>query len=309
MNAKLEPLTFTVPLALSACRQAEQFRRYQTTPGKAKQVYLNTLAVYAVNFYLQCRGFETDLESGDSWNPVMQTLMDVADLEIKSGKLECRPVLPGTASVFVPAEVWSERLGYVAVLFDQSLRKATLLGFAPQVQTENFPLHQLHTLEELPLYLSHQEPSRSSQLSQWLENVFEAGWQALEQLWVPPQPALNFRGIPPTQNRDALASITRGKVLQFGEHSEAEQVALLVEILPTADSEIDIFVKICSLSRHSYLPPHLQLMVLDETETTVMQAQARSTKAIQLQFSGQPGEHFSIKVTLDNISKSEPFVI
>ena len=308
MNAKLEPLTFTVPLALSACSQAEQFQRYQSSPDKAKQVYLNTLAVSAVNFYLQCRGFETDLEASDSWNPVMQTLMDVADLKMKSGKLECRPVLPDATSVFVPAEVWSERLGYIAVLFDQSLRKATLLGFAPQVQTENFPLAQLQTIEELPIYLSQREPSVAPvKLNQWLQNVFEAGWQAVDQLWVPPQPALNFRGVPSTQNRD-LASITRGKVLQFGDHLEAEQVALLVEILPSA-AEVDISVKVCSMGRHSYLPPHLQLMVLDESETVVMQAQARSTKNIQLKFSGQPGEHFSVRVTLDNMSKSEPFVI
>lgn len=306
MNAKLQPLTFTVPLGLSAYRQAEQFQRYQTSPTKAKQVYLNTLAVYAVNVYLQCRGFETNLEASDSWNPIMQTLMNVADLKLKFGKLECRPVLSGTASVFVPAEVWSERLGYVAVLFDHSLQTATLLGFTSQVQTENLPLPQLQPLEELPLYLNNQPTVAPVNLSRWLDQVFEAGWQAVEQLWMPLSPALNFRGLP-TQNRDALASITRGKVLQFGEPPEAE-VALLVEICPKS-AEMDISVKICSLGKHSYLPPHLQLMVLDETGTAVMQAQARSTKTIQLQFSGQPGEHFSVQVTLDNMSKSEPFVI
>jgi hypothetical protein len=60
INSDLEPWIFTVPLALEAHSRAEEFRRYQSNPGKAKQVYLNTLAVYAVHVYLQCRGFETD---------------------------------------------------------------------------------------------------------------------------------------------------------------------------------------------------------------------------------------------------------
>ena len=130
MNPVIEPWIFTVPLALEAHSRAEQFRRYQSNPDKAKQVYLNTLAVYAVNMYLQCRGFETDLETSDSWNPAMQMLLDTADLVVKNrGRLECRPVLPNAEVVCTPAEVWSERIGYVAVRLSESLREATLLGF------------------------------------------------------------------------------------------------------------------------------------------------------------------------------------
>jgi hypothetical protein len=55
-----ESLTFTVPLSSSAHHLAEQFCRQQSNQKKAKQVYLNTLAVSAVNFYLRCMGVETD---------------------------------------------------------------------------------------------------------------------------------------------------------------------------------------------------------------------------------------------------------
>ena len=86
MNSEIDAWTFTVPLALSAHARAEQFQRYQSKPDKAKQVYLNTLAVYAVNVYLECRGFETDLEQSASSDPVMQMLMDVADLVVVEEK-------------------------------------------------------------------------------------------------------------------------------------------------------------------------------------------------------------------------------
>ncbi len=155
MNAKIEPLSLSVPLGLAAHAQAEQFRGHQSDRRKAKQVYLNSLAVYAVNACLQFRGFETDLSNSASWEPLMQTLMDVADLSVKNqGKLECRPVLPGEEAVWVPAEVWSERIGYVVVQLDQSLRKATVLGFVEKVEAQELPLSQLRSPEALLEHLS-----------------------------------------------------------------------------------------------------------------------------------------------------------
>ena len=77
-------LTFTGPIFPEARHQAEQFYRQQATPEKGEQVRLNTLAVSFVNFYLECMGFETDLENSDSWNPVQQTLMDAAALCLKN---------------------------------------------------------------------------------------------------------------------------------------------------------------------------------------------------------------------------------
>ena len=150
MKPTIETLTKTVPLAFSAHSIAQQFYSHQSNHCKAKQVYLNTLAVYAVNVYLQHLGFETDLSESASWDPLMQTLMDVADLEVKNyGKLECRPVLLGKEVVYFPAEVWSERIGYIAVQLNESLKEATLLGFAEKVDKSELPLSQLRSLEDL----------------------------------------------------------------------------------------------------------------------------------------------------------------
>ncbi|MEK0195486.1 DUF1822 family protein, partial [Microcoleus anatoxicus] len=125
---------FAVPLTSKALKLAKSFQEQYESPAKARQVYLNTLAVYAVDTYCQCLGIETDLEASDSLNPVMQTLMDVADLEITGiGKLECRPVLPTDENCYIPADTWENRIGYVAVEIDESSREATLFGFYPTI--------------------------------------------------------------------------------------------------------------------------------------------------------------------------------
>jgi Protein of unknown function (DUF1822) len=59
----IEAATYKLSLPLIARIKAEQFRAKQANSLKAKQVYLNTLAVIAVNYYLNCLGWATKLES------------------------------------------------------------------------------------------------------------------------------------------------------------------------------------------------------------------------------------------------------
>jgi hypothetical protein len=299
MNSEIEPLTFTVPIALEAHSKAEQFQRCQPNPQKSKQVYLNTLAVYAVNFYLQCRGFETNLERSSSWNSVMQILMDVADLAVGNrGKLECRPVLPGADFVYIPAEVWVERIGYVAVQLNESLREATLLGFIEKVESSELPLSQLRSLKELPEYLNSIQPRVN--LSQWFENIFEAGWQAVESLLSkePTGLAYSFRG----------PSVKRCKLIELG--SLSQSVAVIVEITEESEQEMGITVEVQPPKGQTYLPANLQLMVLDEDGETVIDAYTRSdNKTIQLEFGGEAGDRFGVKVALGDVSVTENFVV
>ena len=300
INPNLEPWTFTVPLALEAHSRAEEFRRYQSNPGKAKQVYLNTLAVYAVNVYLQCRGFETDLERSDSWNPMMQMLMDTADLLVKDhGKLECRPLSPEAEVVGVPPEVWEERMGYVAVQLSESLREATLLGFVQKVAKSEVPLSQLRSLGELPGYLHKIKPVVN--LSQWFEDIFEAGWQAVEALLgEPTELAFNYRS--------ASLDVRRCKQIELAtaDHS----VALIVALTGESKQDMDISVEVQPSNGQIYLPANLQLMVLNEDGEAVMDIHAGSdNKTIQLEFGGEAGDRFGVKVALGEVSVTENFII
>ncbi|MCL1474990.1 DUF1822 family protein [Argonema antarcticum] len=296
------PFTFTVILGAEAHRLAEQFRKHQRQQEKGKQVYLNTLAVYAVKFYLDCLGLETDCQASDSFDPVAQTLMDVADLEVKNlGKLECRSVLPEQEFVYIPAEVWSNRIGYVAVQMTKSLTEVVVVGFTKTATTENLPISELRSLDEFPDFISQIRQPQPVNLSQWLHNIFEAGWQTVEALLLPPQAqlAFNFRGTDGVRRRGKFLELERA----------GKQVALCVGLKPVDESEVNIVVEVYPTGNQNYLPPDLQVMVLDDEGIAVMEAQARTTKNIQFEFSGELGERFSVKVGLGDVSITEGFVI
>lgn len=309
-----ESLTFTVPLGSSAHRLAEQFRRKHCNQKKAKQVYLNTLAVSAVKFYLRCMGIETDWEASQSWNPVMQTLMDVADLDVTGlGSLECRPVLP-TQVIRIPPEVWSDRIGYVAVQLDQSLLEATLLGFTKTAPfTGELPFSQLRSLEDLLEHLSQIRQLESVKmrvnLSQWFENLFEAGWQSLETLLGTNQENLAFR----LRSAFQLTApfVKRAKLIDLGLQLGSQSVALLVAIAPEADRKVGILVQVHPVGGETYLPSNLRLILLSESGVTLQEVQSRTQdNYIQLKrFRGLAGECFNIQVAFGDASVTETFVI
>ncbi|MBD2042886.1 DUF1822 family protein [Microcoleus sp. FACHB-672] len=307
MNPPTKFLTYTVPLGLAAHSRAEQLRCHQSNAAKAKQVYLNSLAVCAVQLYLQWHGFETDWENSDSYNPATSTLMDVADLIIPNyGKLECRPVLPNTEVISIPEEVWSNRLGFVCVQLHESLREATVLGFVQEITTKDLPINQLQSLDEFILYLNQFQQSASIkqpiQLSPWFQNIIEAGWETLETLLASPQPqlAFNFR-------RAQKASVERGKLLKL--EQAGERIVLFVRLTPADDSEIDVSVEVLSAESQIELPQNLQLIILDENEKPVMQAEAGSSESLEFQFSCVPGERFSVKLVLGEAIVTELFAI
>lgn len=320
MNNMTAPLTFTGSISPEARWRAEVLSTQQATRKKGEQVRLNTLSVSFVNFYLQCMGFETDLKSSDSWNPVQQTLLDVADLEVKNlGKLECRPVMEGTQVIYVPPEVMSNRIGYLAVEISQSFREATLLGFTQKVSTDWFSISQLQCLRTFHEYLENLSSIKPDKLAslgivrrkhlvnleQWFENIFEVGWQPIETLLgtYPANLSLNLRSTP-------QANVWQGKLIDLGVQHQNQSVVLVVSLSPEIDRKMDILVEVHPEKGQTYLPSNLQLMALDEEGATVMEAIARNSNSyMQLQFSGSFGERFSVKVVLGDVSAIENFVI
>ncbi|MBD1821004.1 DUF1822 family protein [Cyanobacteria bacterium FACHB-DQ100] len=312
---------FTVPLAARVHQQAEQFRRQYTDGQKAKQVYLNTLAVQAVNYYLQCIGIETDWEASHSANPVMQILLDVADLNIRHrGKLECRPILPNAQTCPVPVEAQSDRIGFVAVQLNESLTEATLLGFSPTLQTGRLMLRQLRSLDELPSYLHSLAPVNQAivTLRQWLDEYFEAGWQAAEMLLFAQalSPAYSFRSAESDTDLSDPSTQTRGaKLIQLDGSPEPQTVALLVSLIPEEDvssqaSHVRVVLQVHPIGDQVYLPEGLELTILLEEGQIQQSVQARSTDDyIQKQLMGSFGERFSVNITLGNASYVESFVI
>ena len=293
-----------MPLTASTKRIAQQFAREQPTPPKAHQVYLNTLAVGTVNNYLQILGIPTDLTASGSWNASVRLAADVADLWLTGlGSLECRPVEPGALTCQIPPEVSFDRIGYVIAEIDHQGENATLLGFSqtPMTDQDELVLNQLRPLQELPAYLHQCRPVVN--LSQWFQGVFETGWQTVETLFGQDQPelAFGFRDQPP-------GVVKRCKQIELG--TEGEMVFLMVAITEDSDLKMHLMVKLNPAQGKTYLPPNLHLSLLDEHGNILREANVPDkNQTIQFMFRGEPGDHFSIKIALQDVSVIEDFVI
>lgn len=325
MNSQTDILTYTGPIPPSAKLKAEELCSHFPQANKAEKVRLNTLAVLFVNSYLELMGVETDLEASDSQNILYQMYLDIADLSLKNeAYLECRPVLEGENSVYIPPESHSNRIGYVAVQISESFREAKILGFIKEVQNEYVPINQFQSLENLLEELEkleeleHQQESNDASaitsnlkevqskminLSQWFDNIIDAGWQEISTLFNTTEANLAFA------TRSAKSNVvSRGKLINLGTNIE-KQVILIVTATPENDGEMDVVVEVHPIVEETYLFPHLSLSVLDSDGEAVMQAHTRdNNKNIQLEFSNDLDESFSLKLTLGDVSIIESFI-
>jgi hypothetical protein len=316
----IQPKPISVPLGQQAHDLARQFAAQQTTSFKGKQVYLNTLAVYAVHQYLKWLQIDTDLTQGDSWNPGLRSLFNTADLIVPNiGKLECRPILVGEETFSIPAESLEDRIGYVAVQFSEALNEIQLLGFlsaaaVPQTHKpirirDLYPLEML--LDYLTPVLTPQPDSRRVNMTQWLQEIFEAGWQSLETL-LTSYPELSLAYSRSSRNSDSQNSNTAkgAKLLDLGMTLGSQAVVLLVAIAPDTERGFNIQVQLHP-SREQHLPSQIKLLLLSQTGAVLQEIQARSQdNYIQMrQFWGSAGETFRIQVSLDSVSLTEHFTL
>jgi Protein of unknown function (DUF1822) len=305
-----ENCALPLPIDRVARHTAQKLAQQQPTSEKAEQVLLNILAVFTVNYYLDLMSIATDWQKSDSCNPVIRLCANVADLELPGiGRLECRPVLSSQDSCYIPHETWNERVGYVVVQIDEELLEAKILGFVPQVQTEQLPLSQLQPLEALIEYLDQLKQSAVltlTNLSQWFNSIVDGSWQTVESLLSQPllRPMYAFRG------SETMSGTRRAKLIDLGIQIANQPVMLIVEINPQLNQQTNIRLQLHPVGNQIYLLPGIELKVVDELGGIFLEAQARSAdNYIQLQFSGEVGERFSVKIGLDDASITEHFVI
>lgn len=318
---QLHDFSLALPITQTARETAKEFTtQVQFLLEKVEQVNLNTLAVCVVDDYLKMMGIDTNITASDSWNPVLRLCADIADLEVTEiGRLECRWVRSPADKCNIPPEVCEDRIGYVVVQFDESLHEATLLGFTPRA-IAHLPINQLQPLEDLLAHLSELKLAAERnpamvELSQWFNGVFETGWQNIEAILGSARAnlAFSFRRsdtLIGETNENREDRVRRAKVIDLGMQLAGHSVALIVELRLVSDQKIDILLQVHPTGSQIYLPPQLQLTVLDASEQLFLEAQARKAdNYIQLQFSGKPGEKFSVKVTLASDSIMENFII
>ncbi|NER48331.1 MAG: DUF1822 family protein [Symploca sp. SIO1A3] len=303
MSILTEHLTLTVPITKNAYQLADQFKREQQEPDKAQQVYLNTLAVSAVDYYLQCIEVQTNLAASYSWNPAVRSLLDIADLLVTDwGRLECRPILPGESLCQVPPEDLEDRVGYVVVEINQETNRAKLLGFAPTALGGVLEINQLASLEQLINQLPEAEVVESEvvNLRDWWQESFAAGWQGVQEL-VAPQRRLAFR-------KTEVKQQERAKLIDLGLELAGNAVVLIITVWEIDEKAASIRAQVYPTGDALTLPPNLKLSVLAETGEVFKEVTARSDdEFIQYQFEAQRGDDFGIQLALGEVSCREKF--
>ncbi|MDY6936088.1 MAG: DUF1822 family protein [Cyanobacteriota bacterium] len=308
-------MAFSIPLPLSAHKLARQHSQKSPSRDRAKQVYLNTLAVFAANSYCQSLEIETDFGASDSQNPFFQTVMDIADLELVNlGKIECRPVLNREEFVRVPIEVWEDRIGYLAVALDDALTEAVFLGFLETVRAENVDRRQWQSIDDFLVTIDRLENPQPTRLDRWFDRIFPAGWQTVETIRSAlqtdrPQASFAFRSDSTTSQK-----VTRGKILDLsGNLLDAEpddrRLGLFVSIEPSTTADKEIAVELRPGGDRTYLPEALLVQILDSTGKAIMQSEAGQSESLEFEFGAKSGDEFGVKVSLDRVSITETFAV
>lgn len=312
----IEDFSLSLPITATARNTAQRFASQQSSSEAAERVRRNTLSILVMDNYLEMMGIPTNLEASDSWHPVVRLCADFADLEIVGvGKLECRSLRAGESTCYMPPEVWEGRIGYTVLRLEEDGRSATILGFVKKVSTENLALDLLEPIENLCDAIAVlREPSESpiSNLSNWLQDLFESGWQELETLLGNNQPQVAWR----SANRSTISNpssnqteVRRGKAIDLSDYLPNCQVALVVTTWQESENKTNIRLAVYPVIG-IYLPQFLKLVLLDETGNIFKEIESRSIdNFIQFEFYGDVGEHFSAQVIFAELVVTEDFVI
>jgi hypothetical protein len=186
--------TITIPLSEGDRALAQSFAQQQLTETKTNQVYLNTLAVLAMNHYLELLGIPTNLKQSQCWSVINQFCADIADLNLpKLGFLECRPISIHQDFCQIPLEVMSDRIAYCIVQISEDRKAGKLLGFVANPKSPRITIEQLGSLDNFLIFLANYQPK--IKLYQWLENKIDEQWQTLEALLLPKKLAFRHSSV------------------------------------------------------------------------------------------------------------------
>ncbi len=199
--------------------------------------------------------------------------------------LTLRKVDQGSVLLFFESD--SEGFDRIETLFTQK-QLTDLLGI-PIKSVRVEPLANLSPSENL------------QQLRQELEKLFNADWQAPERLLA----SSNARSRTDTSTLEN--SIKRAKEINLG---IGQAVVLVIQMTPESEDELGINIWVYPTRNAIHLPAGMQAMVLDEFGEIVpdLQAQAGNNQdSIQLEFSVEPGEPFSLRIILGDFIVIEYF--
>jgi hypothetical protein len=147
-------------------------------------------------------------------------------------------------------------------------------------------------------------------LSQWLQKVADSTWKNIESQSLLEFGFENFITAISYRSADTNVAEIRWKPINLGMATKGEPLGLFVKIASDSDDQISIRLRLCPTQKQRFLPPNLQLIVIDETGEVCLEAQARNADNwMQLEFSGIPGESFIVQVALGSASIQEQYIV
>jgi len=149
------------------------------------------------------------------------------------------------------------------------------------------------------------ERTQPANLSRWLQNAFEQGWQAIEDLLnINETPALAF-----SLRRDDTPETTVRRVKRVA-LTATVSVLLLVLLEPETDGRIAVRVRVLPQVGSTDLPANLSLSLLAPTGEVLQSVQARSQdNSMQLRrFRCPVGTPFRLQLAIADATVSEDFV-
>ena len=162
-------------------------------------------------------------------------------------------------------------------------------------------------------YLTEKEQAAIVNLRQWIGKTITEGWQTIDELLHPQQ--IEWMGC-------RSFSITRGKKIDLGLELNGESVALIVTLAAENQSaiqnqdEVNILIQV-SLPKDKYIPganvyisEGLKVAVIDDKGEEVLYTTSRQNDNwIEVEFSAQFGEKFSVDVILGESKVTQEFVV
>lgn len=320
---------FSLPLSATAHRGAEEASHpYLTSLNKAERIYLNSLAVYTLRYYLQLQDYRVT-ERKPSF--IHQALTESAELCLPGyGSLECIGISADQTDFEIPLEALENRIGYVVVQFDDELGQATPLGFVIQGQETSIPLSDLQPMGELPGYLARVNPiaTTMTSLERWWDKIYDSGWTLVSELVQPeeaePRLALDLRSLPVAEPRpqspnaltqDSIDSPQDGvicqKQIELSSYREQLLLTLVMQrFTDDSDDSVNITIRLSPDLGVAYLPTEVQLVAEDQTGMVFSSIRAAEiSPMLELRFRAAPGDYFALKVVLSEVTITEGFVV
>ncbi|QLE39993.1 DUF1822 family protein [Nostoc sp. C052] len=151
---------------------------------------------------------------------------------------------------------------------------------------------------------------KTNNLSKWLQNTFDDGWQSLNTLFNQESGNLIYS----FRNNEVAAkgiSVDGIKLIDLGMQLSNQSVALLVGLTPGSDGKVAVRVQLHPAKGQTYLPPNIKLALIYQSESILQEIKSRiQDNFIQLKrFICPPGKTFKIQVSIDEFKVTEEFVI